>query len=323
MVTQASHGTVINGTATKVRLLLDYNDSGHAHGLPPTLWYKGGLEAHSAGEQMLSVYAAEASFYRDIAPLLSLTLPGCFFVETAADGRSAMLLEDMLGRNARFGHVTRPASPKLAANVLGQLAKLHGAFWGDPSLQDNAILAGGGARLAGFLDDYNLEPKNWARSLTLPRGALLQGALADRDYVTALVHRMLAEDQANGASLVHGDAHLGNVCILPGEQASYLDWQTIMFGHWAHDVAYFLTCALSIADRRAHERDLIKHYAAELRQAGGVLDDAQAWHEYRRHALYAFCWFPCRPEWQPEAVIYANTERAVAAIADLDTLSCW
>jgi hypothetical protein len=28
----------------------------------------------------------------------------------------------MLGRTARFGHATRPASPRLAASVLSQLA---------------------------------------------------------------------------------------------------------------------------------------------------------------------------------------------------------
>src|SRR5690606_9663065 len=72
-VTHAVIGTVIRGTATKARVLLDYNDVGHAHGLPPTMWFKGGLEAHSVAEHMASVYAAEARFYRDLAPQVSIT----------------------------------------------------------------------------------------------------------------------------------------------------------------------------------------------------------------------------------------------------------
>jgi hypothetical protein len=52
-----------------------------------------------------------------------MTMPRCFFSHIDPQtGPSALLLEDMLGRNARFGHATRPASPRLAASVLSQLA---------------------------------------------------------------------------------------------------------------------------------------------------------------------------------------------------------
>lgn len=324
VVTSVAAGTVIHGTATKMRLMVDYNDAGHGHGLPPTFWFKGGLEAHSGGEEMMSVYAAEAGFYRDLAPRLDMTLPGSLFVHIdPASGQSVMLLEDMLARNARFGHATRPASPRLAASVLGQLARLHGAFWQSDALTGNAALARGGTVLADFLQAYLFTPDNWARCLALPRGKFITGELADLPAMDALVQRMLAEDRAKGVSLVHGDAHLGNVCILPGDAASFLDWQTVMLGFWAHDVSYFLTAALTIEDRRAHERDLIAHYVKELTAAGGALDEATAWWEYRRHALYTYCWFPCNPEWQPEEVTATNTERAVAAMIDLDTLGCW
>jgi len=96
-----------------------------------------------------------------------------------------------------------------------------------------------------------------------------------------------------------------------------------MLGFWAHDVAYFLAGALTIEDRRAHERELIRHYVAELRKAGGELDEDVAWWEYRRHVLYAFCWFGCPPEWVPEAMNCLYTERAVAAVTDLDSVACW
>jgi Phosphotransferase enzyme family len=324
VVTHVVHGTVIHGTATKVRLLLEYNDAGHVHGLPATLWYKGGLEAHSLSEPMKAIYAAEAAFYRDVAPMLSMTLPKCYSVQTdPTTGHSAMLLEDMLVRNARFGHVTRPASPKLAANVLGQFARMHGAFWNSDALAANKALAAGGELLAGFVAAFNCAPENWARMLTLPRARFVTDELRDRGRISALIQRLLAEDRERYTSLVHGDAHLGNVCILPGDNACFLDFQTAMLGFWAHDVAYFLAGALTIADRRNHERGLIRHYVAELREAGGQLDEEQAWWEYRKHALYAFCWFGCPPEWVPEEMACLYTERAVAAVTDLDSLTCW
>lgn len=323
-VLRVDRGTVIHGTATKVRLLIDYGDSGHEYRLPPTMWYKGGLEAHSGGTDMQSVYEIETRFYRDIAPQLDLTLPAShaeLFDE--ATGQSALLLEDMLGRNARFGYATSPASPRLAASVLGQLARLHGAFWGDSTLQANRQLAAGGVTLASFLQSYLFEPVNWERCRKLPRGAFLNEELSDLQHMDAMMQAMLAHDRACGVSLVHGDAHLGNVCILPGEQASFLDWQAVMLGHWAHDVAYFLAAAMTVEDRRKHEKELIEHYRLELNRAGGTLSAQAAWEEYRRHVLYAFCWFPCNPEWQPEEVAATNAERAIAAILDLDALSFW
>ena len=323
-VTRVDFGTIINGTATKVRLLLDYNDTGHAHGLPPTMWYKGGLEAHSGGAAMQSVYETEARFYHDLAPQLSMTLPDAYAVVFDPDsGQSGILLEDMLARNARFGHATRPASPRLVASVLTQLARLHGAFWGDSALRANQPLTAGATTLASFLQSYLFEPANWERCRTLPRGKFLNDELADLKHMDTMMQTMLAQDRVLGVSLVHGDAHLGNICILPGEQASFLDWQAVMVGHWAHDVAYFLTAAMTVADRRAHEHELIGHYCRELNAAGGSLTEAIAWEEYRRHALYAFCWFPCNPEWQPEEVAATNAERAITAILDLDTLACW
>lgn len=324
VVTHATIGAVMHGTATKVRLLLDYNDAGHAYGLPPTMWFKGGLEVHSIGEQMKRVYATEAEFYSDLAPTLRMTLPKCFFSWIDPQtGVSAILLEDMLGQNARFGHATRPASPALARSVLREFAELHGSHWNDTSLLSKPLLAGGGAMLADFLKTYSFTPANWARCLALPRGRTVTGELADLDRMNALVQSMLADDRARGRSLVHGDAHHGNVCILPGECASFLDWQTVMTGFWAHDISYYLTAAMTVEDRRAHERDLIAGYVRDLVKAGGSLDEETAWWEYRRHALYTFCWFPCNPEWSPEIVTQTNTERAVAAMLDLDTLGCW
>lgn len=323
-VVHAVQGTFLHGTASKIRLMLDYNDAGHAHGLPPTMWFKGGLEAHSVTPQMQAIYATEAQFYRDLAPGLAMDLPKCFASIIDSDtGCSALLLDDLLKRNARFGIATKPCGAGLAKNVLTELAKLHGHFWKAPVLSENPLLAGGLQKLIDFLDAYMFTPENWERCVALPRGRYLPPELKDRETMSRLVHELLESDARNITSLLHGDDHLGNVCSLPGESAILLDWQAAMAGHWAHDVAYFLTAAMTVEDRRRHERELISHYARQLNLAGGQVDEDTAWYQYRRHALYTCCWFLCNPEWVAEAITAPCSDRAFMAFVDLETISCF
>src|SRR3546814_3583583 len=59
-------------------------------------------------------------------------------------------------------------------------------------------------------------------------------------------------------------------------------------GHHMHDVNYLITTALSIEDRRSHERELLGYYLDRLK-AGGVTDAPHfedAWREYRRTLVW-------------------------------------
>jgi hypothetical protein len=83
-------------------------------------------------------------------------------------------------------------------------------------------------------------------------------------------------------TLLHADAHIGNTYALPGDDVGFLDWQVVRRGHWSQDAGYFLQGALTEADRRAAERDLIASYLAEL----GPEDDGDAWLWYRASPAY-------------------------------------
>ena len=56
-------------------------------------------------------------------------------------------------------------------------------------------------------------------------------------------------------------------------RACFFDWEAVQTGNWAQDVAYHLATVLSIEDRRAHERELLGHYLAELAAHGGPAID--------------------------------------------------
>jgi hypothetical protein len=67
--------------------------------------------------------------------------------------------------------------------------------------------------------------------------------------------------------LVHGDYRLDNMLFGAADAdrpLTVVDWQTVRWGPAMTDLAYFLGCALSAADRRTHYDELLRDYHAAL-----------------------------------------------------------
>ncbi|MBL0915005.1 MAG: phosphotransferase [Sphingopyxis sp.] len=322
VVTAVQHGTIIRGTATKVRLLLDYNEAGHRHRLPPTMWFKGGLEDHSLTDDMLIVYAGEAAFFNEIAGTLEMDIPTAIVAAVdPATNRSFLLLGDLLARNASFGTALHPLSPTDAAVLVEELAHLHAAYWMSPKLETMSWLSGGGSLLQSC--EVLLSRETWDRCIRLPRGEFVSAPFRTFETLRDAVLQALRTDVQRAHCFVHGDSHVGNSFTTPDGSAGFLDWQSTMHGFWAHDFSYFVVTSLSIEDRRHVERDLLDRYLATLARKGIELDAADAWLEHRRHAMYSCSWAMCLPEWQREDICCAVAERAFAAVEDLQTLEAW
>jgi aminoglycoside phosphotransferase (APT) family kinase protein len=89
--------------------------------------------------------------------------------------------------------------------------------------------------------------------------------------------------------LLHGDTHTGNVYLDPEGRGCFFDWEVVQTGHWAQDVAYHLGTVLTIADRRAHEEELLRFYLAELAANGAPAPKFdEAWDLYRRSFVYGY-----------------------------------
>src|SRR5690606_648348 len=88
-----------------------------------------------------------------------------------------------------------------------------------------------------------------------------------------------------------------------------------------HDMTYSIIGNLTIADRRASERDLIRHYLEMLKKYGVGEPPSfdQAWQAYRSHVTHGFMWVACPVEMQPEDISTANSLRFGAAKADPDS----
>ena len=93
-------------------------------------------------------------------------------------------------------------------------------------------------------------------------------------------------------TITHGDYRLDNLFFATpegGDPLAVVDWQIIALGNGPFDVAYFMAGAVSPADRRAMEMDLLRMYHGILVERG-VKDYSfdQCLLDYRTAAM--FCW---------------------------------
>jgi hypothetical protein len=106
------------------------------------------------------------------------------------------------------------------------------------------------------------------------------------------------------------------------------DWQCIAKGHWSRDLAYVITAALQIEDRRSWEESLVRTYADELSSVSGTkVSFDEAFLGYRRqipHALLMWtptlCHSDLLPHMQSDETSLAMIERMTTAIDDVDSI---
>jgi aminoglycoside/choline kinase family phosphotransferase len=128
---------------------------------------------------------------------------------------------------------------------------------------------------------------------------------------------------------LHGDLHIANTYRTQEGTMGIADWQVGLKGSWAHDVAYLITTALGVEDRRRCERELLDIYLQRLAAAGGGAVSRQAaWMAYRQATFYPyFAWVytigrsRLQPSFQPDEISLTMVERIATAIEDLDSLS--
>jgi hypothetical protein len=210
----------------------------------------------------LGLYEREVCFYRDIAPRLHGPIAPCYH---AAFDASAGIFDVLLGdaNPAVVGDEIRGATVAQAKLAVTELARLQGPLLGDTTLADAPWLH---------------------RDTPVNQGLItaLHAAFVDRygDRI-APQHRMvcerlvggfdayLAEEAGEGRiqGLVHGDYRLDNMlfgAVGADRPLTVVDWQTVTWGPAMTDLAYFLGCALPVAERRTHYDELLQAYHAAL-----------------------------------------------------------
>jgi Phosphotransferase enzyme family len=324
-VTSARHETILQGTATKIRVRARYNDLGRKAGLPETFIVKGGFSAHR--EMMAFIYELEMRFYREVASRLTVRLPKCLYAGGNADlGQAIVILEDLDVRGASFCRVERPLSYEQAVLYLSAQAELHARWWNSGEFGTGAPL-GWVEQLdplpegeAGTYQRGQLQPDAYAKAMSLPRGVAVARMFHDRERMERAMERLRQIDRAGPNCLLHGDFHLGNLYFDADGAAGVLDWQSLRRGTWAHDFTYFLVSALDMAERREWEKPLLRHYLQQLARYGAPAPTFDAaWDAYIAQIVYGLYYWLVNPvEFQAELNNCAVAPRFALAALDHD-----
>ena len=252
------------------RVQLTYADRGSGSGGPDSVVLKVAatdpMSRQTGGS--LGLYEREVCFYRDIAPRLRGPVAPCYH---AAFDAAAGIFDVLLGdaNPAVVGDEIRGATVAQAKLAVTELARLQGPLLGDTTLADAPWLH---------------------RDTPVNQGLItaLHAAFVDRygDRI-APQHRMvcerlvggfdayLAEEAGEGRiqGLVHGDYRLDNMlfgAVGADRPLTVVDWQTVTWGPAMTDLAYFLGCALPVAERRTHYDELLQAYHAALGPAAPI-----------------------------------------------------
>ncbi|MCU1366283.1 MAG: hypothetical protein JWN39_1922 [Ilumatobacteraceae bacterium] len=306
-----------------VRLGLTYDDRGGGEGAPDTLFCKmASLDpAHRIAIGATGMGAREARFYRDLAPTLTMRTPTSYFAEADDDGAFVLLLEDLAASGCAMSDGTWGIPVDLAASALEDLAHLHVHFEDTTRLDAvrpwvTANPAGAIEFTAGMLrhviDDH--------------RDVLSDAYIAVGEMYIADPLAVIGLWQTGRQTLIHGDAHIGNLFI-DGTRVGFLDWGLTTIMTPMRDVSYFLGMSMTADDRRGVEPDLIRHYLSVRDALGGAtISFDEAWQAHRVHAGYTVLasFLSLVPPYNGEdqrEFSDAFRNRAITVLDDLDTVS--
>lgn len=227
-ITGVKVGDIVSGASTKAFLDITYAPGGNPDNIPGSLVLKGGFEDHS--ERTAFTHHNEMRFYRDIAPMVPLGVPDCYFagVEPAFQ-HPVVVIENLNEKDVRFNTTFTPLSYAQVVSGLDSLARFHAQTW------NSSELAPGG-RLDWVVDtvtgefgkihDYFFQPEVWARLLRKPQFTAVPMIYHDAARVREALQSLHYFQRTLGTlCVVHGDCHEGNTYLYPDGVIGFLDFQ--------------------------------------------------------------------------------------------------
>ncbi len=315
---------LLNSHTTKWRVKVDWNEAGLAAGLPANLC----LKANWSGSfDNVDIHAVEARFYHFLASEMKVPTANCYYADWDDDGSAhgLLVLEDLNDRGGHFGHSTQHSGVDMIASNLEGLAGLHASLWGSEKISKaNAPWLQTQMDTPVDSDQVRIMWQWIADNLNDPnfRAIAPKHYLDDPRRVERAFDRLGELERAYDAPycIALGDCHQGNTYILPGGERLWLDWQLVRRGRPWRDLTYFLVGSLTIEERRAHHRDLLKQYLSYLTETGvpGIPSFEEIWEQTRLWVMYGIqAWVANHDSWGQNGL--PMNERFFAAGEELGT----
>jgi thiamine kinase-like enzyme len=323
-----------DGTSARRTVEVVYNEAGSQAGLPVHLFTKSSPTLLTRLVTTTgNLLPAEHAFYSVIRRELDIEAPAGYYAAwDPKSNRSLFIMEDVTRtRGAKTDTIlTRHFTREQAEDAVDLLARLHANYWDQPGL----------ASRFGWL----MDPHSWQlrlhKLMLMDRCAVVGFDRAEhvmppeifsrRDNFVEVLLRSRRVSADGPRTIVHSDVHAGNWYLTGDGRVGLFDWQCMLHGFGAQDIAYALIGNLTIAHRRAWERDLLEFYRERLGDHGvaSVPDSETLWLRYRQMIPHAmFMWLgtigsnKLQPQMQKPEISLANIERSAQACADLDAFA--
>jgi Phosphotransferase enzyme family len=325
-------GPIDTGSANRRKIAVEYNDTGRAAGLPTKVFCKASQDL--ANRIVLGVSGGsyvETTFYARLRPLLDIEAPRPYYSRFDPDTfNSLVILGDISDEVTEFCTDKTHMDRARAESEMRLLATLHGTCYSN-------------ARAKTELAHIPTWPEFFHRTLAfgMQEGSN-QGFLAAKEVIPPATYRRFDEIWPKTLAsvelhnhlphtLAHGDVHLKNWYVAGNGEMGLSDWQCAGRGHWGRDDAYAIATALTIDNRRAWEKDLLRYYLDHLSAAGGpTVKFEDAWIHYRQQLMTALTWWtitlrPTKdlPDMQPRDTTLAFIGRISQAMEDVGTLDAF
>src|SRR4051812_8310844 len=309
-VTRVTVGEVDCRVSTNARFTIECN-GGVPTGLSPHLCIKGYFGEE--GRPYAQIGEGEARFYATLAEPIGVRTLRSQFAMADESGAGVFITDDVVVDGGEFLNALSPYSVAQTAQSLSEFARLHAYGWRLPQSVRAPWLA---PKIFTYfqhrgVDDIQDNLDGWV-------GEEVADDVRDAPRLVAAMRQFEAHGEGPGSTLIHGDAHVGNILLAGDGRPSLVDWQLVQRNYFGYDIGYHVASALTTEDRERAERDLVQHYLDEL-GAHGVEPPSwdAAWRGYRVGNVYGYFMWGITKIVKPP-IIRVLLQRLSAAVAAHD-----
>jgi aminoglycoside/choline kinase family phosphotransferase len=243
-------------------------------------------DANRATAVAFHCYERETIFLRDVSARMSARIPKVFHADIEGEEDFVVVMEDMRGYD--IGDQVVGCTIEQARLGMPCIAQFHASFWGKVDHPDYDFIP---YHYPSYFSDamHGTAIQVWDQMAEFAGDALPQELRDVKEEYLAAIPGLQKWATDEPRTIVQGDFRMDNLFFGTNPDQAPIalsDWQGLLRGKAAHDIAYFLSQSTPTELRRKHERELVALWHEGL-VAGGVNDYSaeHAWEDYRRAVL--------------------------------------